>query len=274
MKTLTIPSRRAPRPLPSGLALAMLWLAASGVAQAALTFEEALARDPRTNEPLYREQHLVRRDEGTAVGRLVLYRCLDGTAFARKQVDYRRSEQAPEFALEDARLGYSEGLRRADGGVSLFVRERLQDPELKAPLAEPGAALVADAGFDEFVRSQWPLLLAGESVPLSFAVPSRLESLGFKVYRVGSTQLGAEPAEVFRLRLGGLLGWIAPHIDVAYGRDSRRLLRFEGLSNLREDDGEDQLVARIEFPAVASAADEAKWQALAREPLSACRVRG
>ena len=65
MKTLTLPSRRAPRPLPFGLALAMLWLAASGVAQAALTFEEALARDPRTNEPLYREQHLVRRDGGT-----------------------------------------------------------------------------------------------------------------------------------------------------------------------------------------------------------------
>ncbi len=272
MKSLTL-SSHAHRPLPP-LLVALQLLATCGSAQAALSYEEGLARDPRTNLPLYREQHLVRREGGTPVGRLVLYRCLDGTAFARKQVDYRRSSQAPEFALEDARQGYSEGLRRAGGAVNLFVRERVADPELKAALADSAVALVADAGFDEFVRDQWLRLQAGKSVPLSFAVPSRLESLGFKVYRVGSLQLGGEPAELFRLRLGGLLGWIAPHIDVAYGRDSRRLLRFEGLSNLREDDGEAQLVARIEFPKAATATDEAQWREFAREPLSGCRVRG
>lgn len=254
--------------------MALLLLGIGGAAQAALSYEEGLARDPDSNRLLYREQHLVRRDGDRAVGRLVLYRCPDGTAFARKLLDYGRSAQAPEFALEDARLGYSEGLRRAGGGVSVFVREPGAGTESNAPLAASAAALVADAGFDEFVRSQWLRLLSGKSVPLSFAVPSRLESLGFKVYRVGSAQLGGEPAELFRLRLGGLLGWIAPHIDVAYGRDSRRLLRFEGLSNLREDDGESQLVARIEFLTPATVAPESQWQALAREPLSACRVRG
>ena len=62
-------------------------------------------------------------------------------------------------------------------------------------------------------------------------------------------------------------------IDVAYGRDSRRLLRFEGLGNLRDDRGERQLEARIDFPRPGRPADEALWQRFAREPLSACRVR-
>ncbi|MBP6597358.1 MAG: hypothetical protein KA196_07565 [Arenimonas sp.] len=274
MKSLTPPSRDSRRLRRYRALLAGLLLATGGGAQAALSYEEGLARDPRTNLPLYREQHLVRRDGGTPVGRLVIYRCLDGTAFARKLVDYRRSSQAPDFALEDARLGYAEGLRRAGSAISLFVRERATEPKRTAALAASPVTLVADAGFDEFVRDQWLRLQAGTSVPLSFAVPSRLESLGFKVYRVGSLELGGEPAELFRLRLGGLLGWIAPHIDVAYGRDSRRLLRFEGLSNLREDDGDSQLVARIEFPTPATATNEAQWRDFAREPLSACRVRG
>jgi hypothetical protein len=147
MKSLTLSSRPAPRKLLSGLALAVLCLASAGAVQAALSYEEAVAREPKTNLPLYREQHLVRREGGTVVERLVIYRCLDGTAFARKQLDYRRSTQAPEFALEDARLGYAEGLRRAGGGVSLFVRERVQGPELKAPLDAPTSALVVASGF-------------------------------------------------------------------------------------------------------------------------------
>ena len=241
-------------------------------ALASLTFEEGVAREPGSDRLLYREQHLVRRQDGEPTERLVIYRCGDGTPFARKRVDYRGSAVAPEFVFEDARIGYREGLRRRTGVESLWVREGQGEAERSAPLQDD-ARLVADAGFDEFIRDNWTPLVSGESVPLRFAVPSRLQSLGFKVNRQGSAQFGGEPAETFRLRLGGLLGWIAPHIDVAYGRDSRRLLRFEGLSNLRDDDGESQLVARIEFPTPARAATEAQWQAFAGQPLSACRVR-
>jgi hypothetical protein len=241
-------------------------------AQAALTFEEGKARDPRSNELMYLEHHLIRREQDRPTARLVVYRCPDGTAFARKQVDYRDSVQAPGFSLEDARLEYGEGLRRSRGSEMVWVRAGAGVAERSATLAEE-TGLVADAGFDEFIRANWQALVSGKSVPLRFAVPSRLQVLGFRVASQGSAELDGKPVERFRLRLGGLLGWIAPHIDVAYGRDDRRLLRFEGLSNLRSDDGKTQLVARIEFPAPAVAADEGKWQAMAREPLSSCRVR-
>jgi hypothetical protein len=255
-------------------ALLALALLCAAPVQAALTFEEGQARDPRSNELMYLEHHLIRRDQGRPTERLVVYRCPDGTAFARKRVDYGQSVQAPEFSLEDARLGYGEGLRRSGGtGTGMvWVRAAAGETERSAPLGD-STALVADAGFDEFIRGNWQSLVSGQSVPLKFAVPSRLQVFGFRVARQGSIELDGEPAERFRLRLGGLLGWIAPHIDVAYGRDSKRLLRFEGISNLRSDDGKSQLVARIAFPTPAVASNEGQWQALAREPLAACRVR-
>lgn len=253
------------------LAALLASVAATAPARAAISFEEGVAREPGGERVLYREHHLVRREHGRPLERLVVYRCPDGTAFARKRVDYRASMTAPAFEFEDARLGYREGLRRGGAPGELFVRDARGAPERSAPVG--GADLVADAGFDEFIRAHWQPLLAGEAVPLRFAVPARLESLGFRVRRTGSARVGGEPAEVFRLRLGGWLGWLAPHIDVAYGRDSRRLLRFEGLSNLRDDTGAEQLVAAIEFPAPAQRAGEAQWQAFAREPLSGCRIR-
>lgn len=255
---------------PAVVALALSWLAPG--ARASLGFEEGRAQSP-DGGLLYLEHHLVRRAQGRPLERLVLYRCADGTAFARKRVDYRESVLAPAFALEDARSDYREGLRRPGGPHELFVREGAGETERSARVE--AADLVADAGFDEFLRTHWDRLMAGDAVPLAFAVPSRLESMDFTVRRLrGGAQVAGEDAVVFRLALGGWRGWLAPHIDVAYGRESRRLLRFEGLSNLRSDDGRRQLAARIDFPRPARAADEAQWQAFAREPLSACRVRG
>lgn len=242
-------------------------------AHAALTFEEGIARDPASRALLYREHHLVRRTDGKPTERLVTYRCADGTMFARKRVDYRASALAPEFSFEDVRQGYREGLRRTGGTRTVWVNDARGEAERSAAVADPATALVADAGFDEFIRKHWQPLMAGQSVALRFAVPSRLQTLGFKVDKVSSLKIGQEAAQSFRLKLGGLLGWVAPHIDVAYGRDSRRLIRFEGLSNLRSDDGRSQLVVRIDFPAPAVAATEAQWRSAEGQPLSACGVR-
>jgi hypothetical protein len=245
-------------------------VAAVAVAATGFSEETGLAADLESGRPLYREQHLWRRgDDGALLERLVVYRCTDGTPFARKRVDYRGAPKAPAFQFEDARSGYREGLRRGGGGASVFVDRPDAEPQ-SASL--PDGALVADAGFDQWVRGNWPALTRGESVPMAFLVPSRLTSYDFKVYEVDAFDGDAAGDRRFRLRLGGLLGWFAPHIDVVYADSGRRLLRFEGLSNLRDDAGDDPLKVRIEFKEPARAAEAGAWARLAAEPLRACRV--
>lgn len=252
------------------LRLSLLCLALAPLAaRAGLTYEEGIARDPETRAELYREQHWVRSEGERRLERLVLYRCPDGTAFGRKFVDYRVSPVAPAFRFDDQRSGYREGLRQG-ATPTVFVRRPGQTTERSAGLSS--RQLVADAGFDEFVRRHWTPLVAGETVSLDFAVPSRLESIGFSVRRVGQTRIAGEAAWTFRLRLGGVLGWLVPHVDVSYGQTSRRLLRFEGLSNLRDDAGDDPLSARIDFLLPPRSAEEAQWRAGLTAPLSACRT--
>jgi hypothetical protein len=265
------PAHRHARPLPALVLLAAAAVAAPATADP-LRYEEGLARAPGGGPLLYREQHWLRLREGRPLERLVLYRCPDGIAFARKQVDYRGSAQAPAFALEDARSGYREGLRRTGPvpGPVVFVREGGRVKEAAREL--PSGPIVADAGFDEFIRAHWDALVAGESLPLQFAVPARLRSLPFSLQRVGGARVGGERAHVFRLRLQGWLGLLAPRIEVSYGERSRRLLRFEGLSNLRDDAGRAQLLARIEFPAAPRGAAEEEWRQAASRPLAACRT--
>lgn len=236
---------------------------------AAYREELGLAADLDSGRPLYREQHVLRAGpDGRLQERLVVYRCTDGTPFARKRVDYRDAAAAPAFQFEDVRSGYREGVQRRAGLATVFVDRPDAGPK-SAPL--PTGELVADAGFDQWVQAEWPQLTSGRSVPMEFLVPSRLTSYGFRVYEVSGDETAAAQRR-FRLRLGGLLGWFVPHIDVVYSDAERRLLSFEGLSNLRDDAGEDPLEVRIDFPESPKASSEESFAQLAIEPLRACRV--
>lgn len=235
-------------------------------AQSMVQREVAFASELDDGTALYREEHLVRWVEGRAEERLVMYRCLDGSAFARKRVRYADDALAPSFLLEDARSGYREGAERIAEGL----RVAWTGPgEGESAAVVDARALVADAGFDEWVRSSWEPLAAGETRSLDFLVPSRLRTYRFDVEAIDTDDPGLR---AFQLRLGGWFGRLLPSIEVAYDADTRRLVRFEGLSNLRDDAGDAQMKVRIDFPEPPSPSDTATFDRALSEPLMGCPV--
>lgn len=205
------------------------------------------AFDLDTEKLVYTEHHQLALNGEEVLERWVSYRCPDGKAFARKRVLRTRLPAVPSFELEDWRLDYSEGLEVGADEVAVYVREAGEEATEREVLEEVPPQLVADAGFDAFVRENWDALVAGETVRFDFLVPSRLDYLGFKVRHTGDDTIDGRPARTFRLALGGLLGLIVSGIDVSYDADTRTILRFSGLSNVRNAEG-DNYVVRIDFP--------------------------
>jgi hypothetical protein len=206
-----------------------------------------IAYDLDDGRVLYREAHYVDRAADGSGQRVVLYACADGKPFARKHLHYTADAViTPGFELFDARLGYREGVRTTGPARQVFVQRGREQPEQNGPL--PGAdPLVVDAGFDEFVRDHWDALQRGDSVRFSFLVPSRLDAWRFRIEKHQDVRIGDIDASVIRLGLGAWWGFLLPHIDVAYANGSRDLLRFEGISNMRDMAGDNYNV-RIEFP--------------------------
>lgn len=255
-------------------ALSVLLLLAPAVGAGVLRYE-GLASDPVSGLPLYRETHYLRDSGAGPQQRLVVYRCIDSERyFARKQVHYRRDAEQPDFELEDARQGYREGLReQADTHREAFVRSSHAEPEQSARLP-PAASFVADAGFDEFVKRHWQQLESGEEVRFRFLVPADLDILGLKIRRHRSESVDGRPASVIRLSLSAWWGFIAPHIDAYYDRETRVLLRYQGLSNLRGANGRNFPV-RIEFPTgLRQLSDDSSLRLAAEMPLSDSCTRG
>lgn len=219
---------------------------------------------------MYGEEHYLTYHDGRLASRVVLYTCGDGRPFARKTLEYRDLE-APDFAFEDASNGMREGVRSAGELRTMWFRANRIEPERSA-LVPKLAGLVIDAGFDEFIRAEWPSLQPGAPKSLSFLVPSRLQSMQFVVEHLNRPATNPSGAETFRLKLGGVLGWLLPGIDMAYDTANRTLLSYDGLSNLRDQAG-DNFQVHIDFPEEGREASNAAAAERARDaPLSACSL--
>jgi hypothetical protein len=197
---------------------------------------------------LYTENYQLRLVDGRLRERVVVYTCpgADGRAFARKVVAVEDPYE-PTFELVDWRRGYLEGYDAATKTVRFRPGA---DAALETATVSDSPTLVVDSGFDELVLRNWDSLLEGGKQSIDFVVPSQQEALTFKVRHLKSDTVEGRSGEVFRLALTGLLGLIASGIDVTYDAENRHLLRWEGLSNLRDEDG-DNYTVRIDFPPAA-----------------------
>ena len=216
-------------------------LASSGAVSAVQRYEGyAYAVDGTTL--LYRESHWL--DGAT---RTVLYRCPDGKPFARKRVQSGDQPTAPNFATDDARDGYREGVRSDAPNFEVFVRRKTSSKERSQVVAKPENAII-DAGFDAFIADNWDAMAAGASRKVQFLIPSRLGYTDFIVIRGPDAKVAGVNARRFQLKLGAWYGFALPSIDVAYTVEGKRLLQYKGLANIRSNKG-DNLKVRIEFPA-------------------------
>ena len=244
--TSRAPASRAARVLTAAVAAIVAAIATPTAAAADVAFN-GYARSRDDGRLLYVESHHVRDAGKVGEVRVVLYRCsADGPAFGRKELTYGATREQPEFKLTDARSGHVEGLRRTPAGPRVFVKENARAPQREAAVPA-GAAIVSDAGFDEFVRRHWAELEAGKTVRFPFLIPSRLDALTFKVRKHADKTVEGAPASVIRLNLSGVFGWLLPYFEVSYRKSDQVLLRYEGLTNIRDAQG-GNMVAVIRFP--------------------------
>jgi hypothetical protein len=161
-------------------------------------------------------------------------------------LSYQSQRHTPDFNMTDTRSGYAEGVRRTAQGLRAYSQLNATSPRRETTVAlRPN--LVIDAGFDDFVRLNWRELEAGKAVNFPFLVPSQLDTYNFKIRKHREVTIEGSTASVIRLNLSGVLAWFTPYIEVSYRQADQVLMRYEGLTNIRNADGE-LLEAVIDFP--------------------------
>ena len=195
------------------------------------------AYDTASGKLLYLERHVETVAGNAILTDDVTYVDAEGRTFATKRVDFQANPFVPDFKLTNGRTGHLEALSRAGrNGVDIRFREAARDPLQQTRLEQLAKAL-ADAGFDRFIESHWEELIAGEQIVRHFLVPSRLEFMAFRIRRDEAPDEASTVTFVMEID-STLLRLVVSPIVVTYDRMTRRLVRYAGLSNIRDENGD------------------------------------
>ncbi|GAB3099079.1 hypothetical protein GCM10027217_16870 [Pseudomaricurvus hydrocarbonicus] len=196
------------------------------------------ARNPVSGELMYRELYYLNAQKLPAK---VDYRLPDGRLLARKTLDFSSVGESlyrsrPSVEHSNKFTGRLFAVDSRSGELALTYRESAKEALQATTLSMLDNSAV-DAGFDEFVRLRWEQLLAGQTVIMNFLLPSRQRFVSLALqYR----HLPAAEDSLVWIQArpdNGLLRLFVDPIDLYYERDSQRLIRYSGVSNLVDASG-------------------------------------
>jgi|GEM_PF-1042623 len=198
---------------------------------------------------LYYEYHFAENPD-LQLSTRVQYRRADGSVFAEKTIDYSRSLTAPDIQHIDYRNTARITTELTDDTRAAMIRVGFQahdSPRYREEMLAHRESVVVDAGFDPFVCKHWESLITGESVSAGMLVPSRLDTVRVSLTKTDASHCDQAATDVycFVIRPAGILravGWLVDPIYIGYDPQSKRLKVFDGISNLRNDNGEPQNV--------------------------------
>lgn len=205
------------------------------------------AYDRATDELLYTEQHRQCRDEGgNPLRGEIEYFAPDGKPIGYKWLDYAPGSVAPDFELHNELAEYREGARRTGGKIELSRTDRGASEETRR-IPEPRGNFVIDSGFDEFVRQNLDVLRSGKSLRLTLVVPGRLDAYRFRAGKFDAvTHRGRSAWKITVEHDSMLVRFLVDPITLYYDAETRRLLEFQGISNMADSEGEN-FDTRIEY---------------------------
>jgi hypothetical protein len=200
------------------------------------------ATDMKLGTPLYAEEHEELYENGKRSRLTSTYRDESKNVIATRIVDFSQHTFMPNFRLENRRTGYVEGAEKVGTGLRLYVRRTANEPfeEKVIPVSQP---TVVDAGFNSFVQTYWDSLMSGKKLYLNFAVPARLEDYGFRLYKEAETTIGGKSVVVVKCDIDNFfLRLLLKPIVLTYDVESKRLISYEGISNISDENGDNYFV--------------------------------
>ena len=207
---------------------------------------EGRAYDLDTNGFLYKENHRVKLDERNQYATSsVIYSDMNDEVFAKKTLDFSGDLMAPTVDFDDTRVGTTVDVIKNNG--ALDVRYKSASDEASA-LIKSVDMMVVDAGFDQMMIKYWGVLLKGEELEFEFLAPTRAQLISFNLKPINQDE------KIIKLELSPsnfILGLLFDPIKLTYDKSTKRILMYEGLTNIEKvENGKgtgDYHVARIEY---------------------------
>jgi hypothetical protein len=193
---------------------------------------EAIAR--YEGRVVYLERHTVVYDDQTIIKSLTEYQDAHGKPFGSLRSDFTRSLAAPEYIFRDNRQQSLQGQRWANQKLEVFSQERKQARVVKKDLIKTPEVMIGGEGLIYYIGAHLKELIGSDGMDFKFVIPGRLSAFDFFIKPLEHNATEA----AFEVKMKSwLMGLFGPRLKLIYDLQKKRVISFEGLSNVRNSDG-------------------------------------
>ena len=205
-----------------------------------------VAYDVESNSVLYKELHTVILNAQQEYEKtLVEYTDVEGNIFAKKRLYFNHNLMAPDVYFVDNRASTLVEVETKTDTLIVNYEGRLDDASARIKAV---SMMVVDAGFDQMLIQYWDKLLNNQPLDFEFLAPTRAELISFSLTPV------YQDNQIIKFELAPsnfILSLLFDAIKLTYDKFSKRILVYEGLTNIEEfkpgKQTGDYYVARIEY---------------------------
>lgn len=219
----------------------MKWMAAlalvllAGQAQAA---EQTLrfygyAYDLKTGQYLYTEVHAQQVKDDHWVGGTMTYFSPDGKRIALKTLSFKDDPYIPTYRLEQDYDGYVEGVGKVGDEIEIYKQSN-RNETMETGSVDKEPLMAADSGFHSFIRAHFDELMNGRTLSLRLVVAGQLDAYQFRLRKTGDTQFEGKPAISIVAEPDSLLRLFVDPLQLTYDPADKKLLEYQGVSNLHD----------------------------------------
>lgn len=191
------------------------------------------AYDIETKKLAYTEHHQYMSE----TSHKVIYKEVDGKKFAEKTIDYQGGFTSPSIEQTNNRNGEHIKIVKKDNKLWVEYKENAkQAVDLEELNVTP--SLVVDAGFDHFINQQWNTLVQGKELVVDYLVPSSLAA-----YQLSIQQYDCDNEQQYCFTISAsnfFISMFADQLRLSYDRSTRKLISFQGRSNICDENGDYQ----------------------------------
>lgn len=182
----------------------------------------------------YLERHTVVYDDQTLIKSQTEYLDPEGKPIASLRSDFTHSLAAPEYIFQDRRQQSLQGQRWLKQKLEVFSQNKKNKLE-KKNLQQSPELMMGGEGIVYYIGAHLKELINSEGMDFKFIIPGRLSAFDFVINPLAHN----EEEAAFEIKMKSwIMRLFGPRLKLIYDVQKKRLKSFEGLSNVKNSEGE------------------------------------
>jgi hypothetical protein len=181
----------------------------------------------------YMERHEITYQDNRVVSSLTQYFDPQDRTIGELKSEYSAGYQYGSYDFTDTRAGHKNGARVEDDHIQIYSQKN-QDSEVQKKNIPRVSNQIVGQGFHHFIVNHLASIATGEILQVRMVLPAQLDDYKFRIRK------RKIEGEIITIRLdidNWFLRLFAPHVDTHYHLPTKRLLRYRGISNVKDTSG-------------------------------------